>query len=35
VKLATTAALVAGGFALIGALLTRWLPEPKFEKSPE
>jgi MFS family permease len=29
VKLATTAAMVAGGFALVGALLTKWLPEPK------
>jgi MFS family permease len=35
VKLAVTAALVAGGFALVGAVLTKWLPEPKFEKSPE
>ena len=28
-KIAVTAAMVAGGFALVGALLTKWLPEPK------
>jgi hypothetical protein len=27
-KLATMAAVVAGGYALLGAILTRWLPEP-------
>jgi hypothetical protein len=27
-----TAAVVAGGFALVGALLTKWLPEPNLEK---
>ena len=27
-KIALTAAFVAGGFALLGALLTHWLPEP-------
>ena len=31
-KIAVTAAVVAGGFALVGALLTKWLPEPNFEK---
>jgi MFS family permease len=31
VKLAVTAAVVAGGFALVGALLTKWLPEPKSQ----
>ena len=30
-KIAMTAAVVAGGFALVGALLTQWLPEPKKE----
>ena len=29
-KIAVTAAMVAGGFALVGALLTKWLPEPKY-----
>ncbi|MBI5384701.1 MAG: MFS transporter [Verrucomicrobia bacterium] len=28
-KIALMAALVAGGYALVGAILTRWLPEPK------
>ena len=28
-KIAWVAALVAGGYALVGAILTRWLPEPK------
>ena len=28
VKIAITGALVAGGYALVGAVLTRWLPEP-------
>lgn len=28
-RIAWVAALVAGGYALIGALLTHWLPEPK------
>ena len=32
VKLAVTAALVAGGFALVGAVLTKWLPEPNLAK---
>lgn len=31
VKLATMAAVVAGIYALVGALLTHWLPEPKEE----
>lgn len=31
-KIATTAAMVAGGFALVGVLLTKWLPEPNLEK---
>lgn len=31
-KIALTAALVAGGFALVGALLTHWLPEPKSQR---
>ncbi len=31
-KMAVTAAIVAGGFALVGALLTHWLPEPDLEK---
>lgn len=30
-KIALMAALVAGGYALMGALLTHWLPEPKEE----
>lgn len=30
-RIALTAAVVAGVFALIGALLTHWLPEPKKE----
>ena len=32
-KIAVTAAVVAGGFALVGALLTKWLPEPKYADS--
>lgn len=34
-KIAATAALVAGGFALLGAIVTRWLPEPKQDTLPE
>lgn len=30
-KIAMMAALVAGGYALVGAILTKWLPEPKEE----
>lgn len=30
-KIALMAALVAGGYALVGAILTKWLPEPKEE----
>lgn len=30
-KLAVMAAVVAGAYALVGALLTHWLPEPKHE----
>ncbi|HRI16549.1 MAG TPA: MFS transporter, partial [Verrucomicrobiota bacterium] len=29
VKIALVGAAVAGAYALIGAILTRWLPEPK------
>jgi len=31
VKIALVAAVVAGAYALVGALLTQWLPEPKPE----
>ncbi len=31
-KIALTGAMVAGSFALIGVILTQWLPEPKLEK---
>ena len=34
-KLALMGALVAGTYALIGAVLTHWLPEPKHEIEPE
>jgi hypothetical protein len=34
-KIAIMGALVAGGYALIGAILTHWLPEPKHEALPE
>jgi len=30
-RIALTAAIVAGTFALAGAILTRWLPEPASE----
>jgi MFS family permease len=30
-KIAVVGALVAGGYALVGAILTKWLPEPKEE----
>ncbi|HEY1170109.1 MAG TPA: MFS transporter [Verrucomicrobiae bacterium] len=30
-KMAIVGALVAGGYALMGAILTKWLPEPKEE----
>ena len=29
--IALVGACVAGGYALIGAILTRWLPEPKAD----
>lgn len=35
VKIALVGAAVAGGYALIGALLTQWLPEPKPEGTQE
>jgi hypothetical protein len=31
-RIAITSAVVAGGYALIGAILSFWLPEPKSEK---
>ena len=34
-KIAATAAVVAGVAALIGAILTHWLPEPKHDTLPE
>jgi MFS family permease len=34
-KIAVMAALVAGGYALVGAILTQWLPEPKHDTLPE
>jgi hypothetical protein len=33
-KIAIMGALVAGAYALIGAILTHWLPEPKHEEEP-
>lgn len=33
-KIAIVGAAVAGGYALIGAILTQWLPEPKREELP-
>jgi hypothetical protein len=30
-KIAVMSALVAGSYALVGAILTHWLPEPKPE----
>jgi hypothetical protein len=30
-KIAFSAAIVAGSYALLGAILTQWLPEPKRE----
>jgi hypothetical protein len=30
-KIAVVGAIVAGTYALIGAILTHWLPEPKHE----
>ena len=34
-RIALTAAIVAGTFALLGAILTRWLPEPSVELTDE
>lgn len=34
-KIAIVGAMVAGGYALIGAILTQWLPEPTREQLPE
>jgi hypothetical protein len=34
-KIAIVGAMVAGGYALIGAIVTRWLPEPKRQDLPE
>jgi MFS family permease len=34
-KIAVMSALVAGGYALVGAILIHWLPEPKKETLPE
>jgi hypothetical protein len=33
-KIAVMGALVAGGYALLGAVLTHWLPEPPQELEP-
>jgi hypothetical protein len=34
-KIAVMGAIVAGAYALVGAILTQWLPEPKQELSNE
>jgi hypothetical protein len=34
-KIAAMAALVAGSAALIGAIVTHWLPEPKHDTLPD
>lgn len=34
-KIAVVGAAVAGGYALVGAILTKWLPEPPAEGEPE
>ena len=34
-KLALMAAIVAGTYALVGAILTHWLPEPVHEEDDE
>jgi hypothetical protein len=34
-RLAIVGAVVAGAYALIGAIVTQWLPEPKRQDLPE